>query len=323
MRIAFCILLWAMTAGAANLFVPLSDLTQQPERNTRVTLTPLDGVRNIGGALVTVRPVARFTDASGHVTFTNVVYGRYRMDAAGTPSSSWTFHVPETNITVNVTTLIGVTPAPPEPTNYWTAFQTDQAIQAAVGSIEVGPGTITNFGALASASLYVAPDGNNTTGSRTDPTKPFATPSAAQAAALPGDTVIVTAGYYSATNLGADYVSWYLDSGATLSAGNESVFGVTNSTLWITGAGAVTNTTLTNVVLRMHNSSVRVEGVAWRGAVWLTGTNLLTFSGATIETGDAAWIYAESADSVVVFNNTRVPFFPISEATLQGSLIVQ
>ena len=94
------------TLHSGNLLVPLSDLTQRPEVSTRVTITSLDGARNIGGALVTVRPVAQFTDSNGHTTFTNVVYGRYRLDAAGIIAALT--YTPATNTATPLTTNINV-----------------------------------------------------------------------------------------------------------------------------------------------------------------------------------------------------------------------
>ncbi len=139
-------LLLIRPAGGADLYVPLQNLRQQPSSRTALTLTPLEGSRNSGSALIEQRPVSAVTTTNGTWTFTNVLWGRYRLDAAGAPSSSWTFEVPNTNILVDVTTLIGNTNAPNPRTNYWTAAQTAAAITGATNGITGGSGTAgTNY----------------------------------------------------------------------------------------------------------------------------------------------------------------------------------
>lgn len=120
----------AGTAWAANLYVPVDDLLQQDVAVRRVTLTSTDGPRNSGAALITVEPKSQFTSATGETTFTNVLYGNYRLDISGSPGTRFEITVPDTNTTVNVTTLIGAATPPNPATNYWTSAQVQAYIDA-------------------------------------------------------------------------------------------------------------------------------------------------------------------------------------------------
>lgn len=73
--------------------------------------------------------------------------------------------------------------------------------------------------------IYVATTGDDSTGTRGDITKPFATPGAAKAAALPGDTIKVGAGTYdtNTTGLAANYVNWEFAIGAIIKASDTGV----------------------------------------------------------------------------------------------------
>ena len=129
MKHAIAILLLSLgTAVAANLQVPVQDLTQSSLPNRRVTLTSTDSPRQSGAALITVEPKSLVTSTNGTVTFTNVIWGNYRLDIAGTPGTSFRFFVPDTNVTVSVLTHITNEVAPSPVTNFWNAAQVAAAL---------------------------------------------------------------------------------------------------------------------------------------------------------------------------------------------------
>jgi len=240
---------------------------------------------------------------------TNLVPNDYTVQITGVPRT-WRISVPDTNTVQDAASL-----ATDVPTYTYTG-------NLLILTNNVGEGgSITNFGALASASIYVAPDGNNTTGSRTDPTKPFLTPNDAQAVALPGDTVVIMPGFYLATNLGRDYVSWYLHEGATLTGGTNAVFALTNSTAWILGTGAVTNESPVLPILIADGSNLLLE-CRWRGTFTYSGDpSTVLMRNATIYSVDGLWI-SGAPETVVTFQDTSALNFPVTDVTLSGSLTV-
>lgn len=92
--------------------------------------------------------------------------------------------------------------------------------------------------------------GNDATGARERQDKPFATLSAAQAAAVAGDTIIVRPGQYDDFGLGKDKVNWSLQKGVLIKptaagSGIRAVFidgdGSSPMTFGIFGAGRIEN----------------------------------------------------------------------------------
>jgi len=145
---AFCFLLSALVASAATLTVPVADLTQGNVNNRRLTLTSTDSPRQSGAALITVEPKTQFTDSNGTTTFTNVLWGNYRLDIAGTPGTAFRFFVPDTNATLSVLTLITNHTAPNPATNFWNVAQADARFVRGVAAGTNGIATSTNNGVV-------------------------------------------------------------------------------------------------------------------------------------------------------------------------------
>jgi len=140
---------------SATLTVPVADLTQGNVNNRRLTLTSTDSPRQSGAALITVEPKTQFTDSNGTTTFTNVLWGNYRLDIAGTPGTAFRFFVPDTNATISVLTLITNHTAPNPATNFWTAAQTAAAIAAG------GGGSGSNFNIILVTNSLTLGTGSN------------------------------------------------------------------------------------------------------------------------------------------------------------------
>lgn len=182
-------------------------------------------------------------------------------------------------------------------------------------------GAATNFGAITAETLFVTPDGNDSTGSRTDPNQTYQTPNGAQADALPGDTVVILPGFYSATNLGANYVNWHLHEGVTLTGGSNTVFQLNDVTCWITGTGAITNENPTLSILSAYDSDLRLE-CRWRGTFdFAGGGNTVTFRDAVIYSADGMWLSGD-ASTTVTFDRTSALNYPVTDCTLTGELTV-
>jgi hypothetical protein len=179
---------------------------------------------------------------------------------------------------------------------------------------------VGDLGALRQSLIWVDPTGSDASGQREDPSRPFASPAAAQAAAELGDTIVVMPGWYAATNLGADYVHWYLQQGATLNAGTNLVFNLNDATCWILGSGAVTNESITLPAL-MANSSTLVLGGTWLGTFLISGGCQVEFRDATLHNADGFWL-SGTADDTVTFSRSTSLVYPVSDVTLRGALTV-
>lgn len=107
-----------------------------------------------------------------------------------------------------------------------------------------------NLGVLAGGStnipehqniLYVSKDGDDNTGERNNPSKPFATPWGAKLAALPRDLVYIYGGEYTSgtTTTGADFISDGIDLEATSLMADSVTFFLSTNAL-IKNLGSVT-----------------------------------------------------------------------------------
>lgn len=127
-----------------HLNVSLLDLGQRVVARRAVLLTPIAPYpRTQGNNLFTRDSLSRFTDTAGLCTFSNVMWGTYRLDVFGVPAASYSLSI-GTNLSGLVSAAAVVTnpqTLPPNPaTNYYTMAQID-ALLALVD----GGGTATNL----------------------------------------------------------------------------------------------------------------------------------------------------------------------------------
>ena len=137
----------ARADDAINIHVPTRNILQGSLQKRNVTLTRVASLpQTYSTNIFSQEPITQATDTSGNVTFSNVIWGYYRLDISGTPGTSFRLTV-GTNLsgTVNVVTLITNTASvPPNPsTNYLTEAQSD-ARYATIGSGGGGGTTYTN-----------------------------------------------------------------------------------------------------------------------------------------------------------------------------------
>lgn len=126
------------------------------------------------------------------------------------------------------------------------------------GAIAMGTNKITGLGNPTAAQdavtlaylnstrlVYVdASYGNDGTGAKYSQFKPYATITAAQTAAVSGDTIVVYPGTYSETNLGKTGVNYHLLNGCIVAATTGNGFVDTGGLVYsITGDGEITSTT--------------------------------------------------------------------------------
>lgn len=124
---------------SAHIICSARDLGQTVIAKRLFTLTPIaPASRSISTNLFSKEPKSLQTSTDGVCTFSNVVWGYYRLDLA--PNNSWNLLL-GTNQSGTVSAAALITNAaayPPDPaTNYYTMAQTD----ALLDSIEVGSGT--------------------------------------------------------------------------------------------------------------------------------------------------------------------------------------
>lgn len=112
-----------------NLVCRGTDFGANPTTNTTFTLTPTGPLRRTYGTnLITLVSRGIRCDTNGVATFTNTLWGKYRLDIPGNIASSFNLDV-GTNHSGNVSAATFVTPSgfrPPDPaTNYYTQAQMD------------------------------------------------------------------------------------------------------------------------------------------------------------------------------------------------------
>ena len=155
----------ARAADSINIHVPTRNILQGTLQKRNVTLTRTASLpQTYNTNIFSQEPITQATDASGNTTFSNVIWGYYRLDISGTPSTSFRLTV-GTNLsgTVNVVTLItNSASVPPNPaTNYLTEAQSD-ARYATIGS-GGGGGSATNVFFISGQNTTAAQIGGSNT----------------------------------------------------------------------------------------------------------------------------------------------------------------
>jgi hypothetical protein len=296
------------------------DYTFTPQTNVSVTVTLLaPNPRVLNGTNILADPIKRITDTSGYYSFTNLPWGKYRVDFGGVGTSQ-IFYV-GTNSTglVNLTTLItNASAIPPYGyTNYVTQIinQFSNAPTAASNNIVITNVAGTNF---ISAQLLADPNQFGTNSGKfqitngATVTNIFAS-GATVSGALLASNIVVTG---PATNLPAVFVNNTLTNSASGTNGQVVIFnaatpggilGVTVPTNVVAGTGlsGVTNgqtVTLTNTVpFTAASNNITITNIG--------GTNYISTSGL----GSASNIVASTGltgttnGAVVILSNT-VPF---------------
>lgn len=116
------------------LYLPVGDYSQTPQVGVPVTLTLISpNPRTINGIAIRQDPMAVDTDADGKAWFTNVIWGKYRVDVAGAMGTSFIGYVGTNTLGLwPLASLITNSAAvPPNPgTNYYTKVQVDALIAA-------------------------------------------------------------------------------------------------------------------------------------------------------------------------------------------------
>lgn len=159
LALACAVAMSAFAADSAHIWVRLTDFQQTAMSGVRATLTPISPLpRTYGTALFARTPRSLVTDAAGTCTFSNVLWGVYRLDLAGNPGTSYTLTL-STNHSglVSAATLATVPAAvPPNPaTNYYTMSQID----ALLSSQSLGLWELTADGSLTPSQTAGVGDG--------------------------------------------------------------------------------------------------------------------------------------------------------------------
>lgn len=162
--------------------------------------------------------------------------------------------------------------------------------------------------------VFVDPSGNDASGVRENPARPFNTLGAAQAAALGGDTIVLVSGTYAASNLGKSNVNWFLNGGAVIQG--SPAFGLTNVSTTIGGPGIIDGL----LAIRLQGSTVEV-GCYFNGQVIATGTNTLTFRNSRSTRGADDWLSASAYTRTLFVNHTAI-VAPATLGVLNGSVYV-
>jgi len=126
----FLLVLTLPAFGAAHVEVNAQDFMSGNITNRRVTLTltsPLP--RASGTALISQEPKTQVTGTNGITIFSNVIWGIYRCDIAGTPSTSFRLTV-DTNVSgvTSAAYLLGTTNQPSPVTGFYTRAQVDALV---------------------------------------------------------------------------------------------------------------------------------------------------------------------------------------------------
>jgi hypothetical protein len=258
-----CLFALAVRAdNSAHIQVRAVDASQTALSRIPVTLTPLAPLsRTISTNTFSIKPLTLTTSTNGIATFSNMVWGYYRLDLSGNPGTTFklmlgTNHSGVVNAAVLYTNSAAM---PPDPaTNYYTMAQVD----ALIDSIDTGGGggSATNvyrsvgaggISVLTNGLLYTISNNvvdytnaaqtvvSNSVGSimlysGNSATK-YLTLTSAVAAAVSGDQIVVSGGSYTnQINLAKDGVDWEFTAGALVVVTNLS-----NAALFNDASGAV------------------------------------------------------------------------------------
>ena len=146
----------ALNAQTNVINVPVADYTGTGQTNFTVTFTLLSpNPRTVNALLITQKPMVKNSGTSTNVSFTNVIWGKYRCEVSDSTVTPYTFYV-GTNTLGNwqIAALITNSAAVPpnDGTNYYTKAQTD----ALLAGISSGTGTTyTNNSAIQGAGVIV------------------------------------------------------------------------------------------------------------------------------------------------------------------------
>lgn len=126
--------------------------------------------------------------------------------------------------------------------------------------------------AIENTAFVDTTNGDDSTGAVGQLTKPFATAAAAESAASSGDTIVFRPGTHTASGLGKDEVTYYIEPGATLSDDGSNLF-TTQST-----AISFNVICLGKISMSSNASAIRVDNA--NAKVVYTGTTIERLSGA-------------------------------------------
>lgn len=150
-----CAFALSSPAQTNTILVNVGDYGLNPQRTT-VTWTLLaPNPRTINGVLIAQQPIGKPTGADGKAYFTNIIWGKYRLDIVGTPGTSFTANVGTNTLgLVNAATLVTNTAAlPPNPgSNYYTMAQVD-ALLSGIGG---GAGDVTSAQLKAASNVLAS-----------------------------------------------------------------------------------------------------------------------------------------------------------------------
>ena len=153
---AALIVLSATATDSANILVSVQNFGQNPLQRRQVMLTPISPlVRAELTNQFTTEPISQITSTNGVTTFSNVLWGVYRMDISGS-GKSYTLTL-GTNSAANVSavSLIGTTTLPPDPlNNFYSQAQID-ALLASSGTASVHSAAGTNVTVVTNSATLV------------------------------------------------------------------------------------------------------------------------------------------------------------------------
>ena len=136
----------ALNAQTNIINVPVADYTGTGQTNFTVTFTLLSpNPRTVNNLLITQKPMVKSSGNATNVTFTNVIWGKYRCEVSDSTVTPYTFYVGTNTLgTVQIASLITNSAAlPPNPaTNYYTQAQVDALVTAAATTSGVSGWTV-------------------------------------------------------------------------------------------------------------------------------------------------------------------------------------
>jgi len=155
---------------------------------------------------------------------------------------------------------------------------------------------------LVGKSVFVdSARGSDSTGLRERPDRPFATPDAANTAAVSGDTIYIRPGSYTYISPAKDGVNIDLANGATMSS---HIYVNSAATLRITGNGVVTSGNGRSALTVSHTSAnVTVNGITFVGASSLPPVSI---EAGTASLQECRIVASGTAQTGVLLNSTIV-----------------
>jgi hypothetical protein len=256
----------ALNAQTNIINVPVADYTGTGQTNFTVTFTLLSpNPRTVNGILITQKPMARSSGTATNVTFTNVIWGKYRCEVSDTTVTPYTFYVGTNTLgSVQIASLITNAAAlPPNPaTNYYTQAQTDALLANATGALTNGSSAYLSGLVLKSYDQYT---GIRITNSDGTVSKVYG--NGTDLNLVSGSGTLLLGSMLSLTTSGANStLAPSIPSGTVSYIGNGS--GLTNlpnlTVAQLSAAGVVTN--------GQSNLSIGSSGISTTGALIGDGT---------------------------------------------------